>query len=91
MQLSIQGLSKQYRGNVWGLKDFSLTIENGVFGLLGPNGAGIARKKENSVAATRDNPKPSPPMMVAPERERPGNNSNSTCTQPIPSAVRSGI
>ena len=33
---------------------------------------GIARKKENSVATARSRPTPSPPMMVAPERETPG-------------------
>ena len=40
MNLSINEISKQYKGNVWGLKGFSLTIEPGVLGLLGPNGAG---------------------------------------------------
>ena len=32
---------------------------------------GIARKNENSVAALRDSPNSSPPMIVAPERETP--------------------
>ena len=32
----------------------------------------MARKNENSVAALRESPKNSPPMMVAPEREVPG-------------------
>ncbi len=40
MELSIAGLSKQYKGNVWGLKEFSLTLGPGILGLLGPNGAG---------------------------------------------------
>jgi ABC-2 type transport system ATP-binding protein len=40
MELIIQGVSKLYRGKVWGLKDFSLTLRPGVVGLLGPNGAG---------------------------------------------------
>ncbi|MBU0982759.1 MAG: ATP-binding cassette domain-containing protein, partial [candidate division Zixibacteria bacterium] len=40
MQLTIAGLGKQYRGGIWGLKDFSLNIGTGVIGLLGPNGAG---------------------------------------------------
>ncbi len=40
MELVIEGVSKRYRRDVWGLRDFNLTIGNGVFGLLGPNGAG---------------------------------------------------
>ena len=40
MKLSIDHLSKQYRRQVWGLRDFSLELDPGVIGLLGPNGAG---------------------------------------------------
>lgn len=40
MQLEIKNISKQYKGGVWGLRDFSLTLQPGVLGLLGPNGAG---------------------------------------------------
>jgi len=40
MRLSIDNVSKRYRGNVWGLRDLSLTLEPGILGLLGPNGAG---------------------------------------------------
>lgn len=40
MKLELQQVSKQYRKGNYGLKDFSLTIENGILGLLGPNGAG---------------------------------------------------
>ena len=40
MQLVIDGVSKQYRGGVWGLRDFNLSLGPGVLGLLGPNGAG---------------------------------------------------
>ena len=40
MKLAIEGVSKQYRGNVWGLRDVTLQLEPGVLGLLGPNGAG---------------------------------------------------
>ena len=60
MKLSIEGVGKQYRGGVWGLKDFSLDLGPGVVGLLGPNGAGkstlmrilatIARPTEGRVA-----------------------------------------
>ena len=40
MLLSIQHLSKKYRKEKFGLKDYSINIENGILGLLGPNGAG---------------------------------------------------
>lgn len=40
MKLEIQQVSKQYAKGKYGVKDLSLTLENGVFGLLGPNGAG---------------------------------------------------
>jgi ABC-2 type transport system ATP-binding protein len=40
MEISIQGISKKYRGNKFGLKDFNLELKNGITGLIGPNGAG---------------------------------------------------
>jgi len=40
MELVINHVSKQYKGKVWGLRDFSLSLEPGVLALLGPNGAG---------------------------------------------------
>jgi ABC-type multidrug transport system ATPase subunit len=40
MNLTIENAGKQYRGGVWGLRSFSLTLGPGVLGLLGPNGAG---------------------------------------------------
>lgn len=40
MKLEIQQVSKRYTRDIWGIKDFSLEIEEGVLGLLGPNGAG---------------------------------------------------
>ncbi len=40
MKLIIERVSKQYRGNLWALRDFSLELRPGVVGLLGPNGAG---------------------------------------------------
>ena len=40
MKLTIEHLSKQYRKDFWGLRDFSLELGPGVIGLLGPNGAG---------------------------------------------------
>lgn len=40
MKLTIEGAGKRYRGDFWGLRDFSLELGPGVLGLLGPNGAG---------------------------------------------------
>lgn len=40
MKLTIENLSKQYRRDFYGLKDFSLELTPGITGLLGPNGAG---------------------------------------------------
>lgn len=40
MKLTISHLSKQYRRNFWGLRDFNIELAPGVIGLLGPNGAG---------------------------------------------------
>jgi ABC-type multidrug transport system ATPase subunit len=40
LNLSIEGVSKRYKGRVWGLKEVSLELEPGVLGLVGPNGAG---------------------------------------------------
>jgi ABC-type multidrug transport system ATPase subunit len=40
MQLKIDHVSKQYRRDFWGLRNFSLDLGRGVLGLLGPNGAG---------------------------------------------------
>ena len=40
MKLDIEGVSKRYGSDVWGLKDFTLSLEPGVTALLGPNGAG---------------------------------------------------
>jgi ABC-2 type transport system ATP-binding protein len=40
VKLVIDGVSKRYKGNVWGLRDFSLELEPGILALVGPNGAG---------------------------------------------------
>jgi ABC-2 type transport system ATP-binding protein len=40
MALVIQNLSKKYSKEKFGLRDYSITIEQGILGLLGPNGAG---------------------------------------------------
>ena len=40
MKLTIENVSKKYKGESYGLRDLSLQINTGVLGLLGPNGAG---------------------------------------------------
>lgn len=40
MHLEIREVGKRYKGGVWGIKEFSLSVGPGVLGLLGPNGAG---------------------------------------------------
>jgi ABC-type multidrug transport system ATPase subunit len=40
MKLTINDLGKQYRSDLWGLRNFSMEIKPGILGLLGPNGAG---------------------------------------------------
>jgi ABC-2 type transport system ATP-binding protein len=40
MKLTIEGVGKRYKGNLWGLRGFALELGPGVLGLLGPNGAG---------------------------------------------------
>jgi ABC-2 type transport system ATP-binding protein len=40
MNLVTSTLGKQYRRDLWGLKNFSLEVGAGILGLLGPNGAG---------------------------------------------------
>ncbi len=40
MHLEIEKVSKRYKGDVWGLRDFTLDLKPGILGLLGPNGAG---------------------------------------------------
>ena len=40
MELVIDCVSKQYSNKVWGLKEFSLSLQPGIIGLVGPNGAG---------------------------------------------------
>src|SRR5271154_239100 len=40
MKLSIEGVSKRYAKQRWGLRDVRLDLLAGVVGLLGPNGAG---------------------------------------------------
>ncbi|MEE9185377.1 MAG: ATP-binding cassette domain-containing protein, partial [Acidimicrobiia bacterium] len=40
MELVMESVGKQYQGDHWGLREFSLKLGSGVLGLVGPNGAG---------------------------------------------------
>ncbi len=40
MELVIDHVGKKYGREKWGLRDFTLTLNPGIWGLLGPNGAG---------------------------------------------------
>jgi ABC-type multidrug transport system ATPase subunit len=70
MNLTIEHVSKLYRGKVWGLKDFSLELGPGILGLVGPNGAGkstlmrilatITRPTEGQVAWNKVDIAPEP-------------------------------
>ena len=40
MELEIKNMGKCYKGKIWGLKNFSLTLGPDILGLCGPNGAG---------------------------------------------------
>ena len=53
MELHIDGVSKLYRGQIWGLRGFSLRLGPGVLGLLGPNGAGKTTLMNVLATATR--------------------------------------
>src|SRR5262252_6012084 len=53
LRLTIQGVSKQYRGGVQALRDFTLDLQPGVLGLLGPNGAGKTRLMSILATITR--------------------------------------
>jgi ABC-type multidrug transport system ATPase subunit len=53
MKLKIDNVSKRYKGNIWGLRDFSLTLEPGILTLLGPNGAGKSTLMEILATITK--------------------------------------
>jgi ABC-type multidrug transport system ATPase subunit len=80
MKLVIDGVSKRYKGNVWGLRDFSLQLEPGVLALVGPNGAGkstlmrilatITRATEGSVTWNGANGKATVDIARSPDELR---------------------
>ena len=55
MRLTIESISKQYRGGVRALDQFSLEIGPGILGLLGPNGAGKSTLMRIIATVTRPN------------------------------------
>jgi ABC-2 type transport system ATP-binding protein len=53
LNLCTDNLGKAYRGNIWGLKEFTLSFDTGVLGLLGPNGAGKSTLMKILATVTR--------------------------------------
>jgi len=51
--LHLEGVSKQFRGGNYGVRDLSLSIGSGVLGLLGPNGAGKTTLMQMIATITR--------------------------------------
>ena len=51
--LTIESVSKRYRGGHFGVRDLSLTVDRGVLGLLGANGAGKTTLMQMIATITR--------------------------------------
>lgn len=51
--LTIENVSKQFRGGNFGVRDLSLEVKSGVIGLLGPNGAGKTTLMQMIATITR--------------------------------------
>ncbi len=51
--LKLEGVSKQFRGGHYGVRDVSLDLKSGVIGLLGPNGAGKTTLLQMIATVTR--------------------------------------
>ncbi|MEO7165625.1 MAG: ABC transporter ATP-binding protein [Spartobacteria bacterium] len=51
--LKLEGVSKQFRGGQYGVRDVSLDLKSGVIGLLGPNGAGKTTLLQMIATVTR--------------------------------------
>jgi ABC-type multidrug transport system ATPase subunit len=51
--LSIDGVTKRFRGGNYGVRDVTLTLPSGVVGLLGPNGAGKSTLMQMIATITR--------------------------------------
>lgn len=51
--LTLENVSKRFRGGNYGVRDVSLTLTGGVVGLLGPNGAGKTTLMQMIATITR--------------------------------------
>jgi ABC-type multidrug transport system ATPase subunit len=51
--LTLEGVSKRFRGGNYGVRDVSLALSSGVIGLLGPNGAGKTTLMQMIATITR--------------------------------------
>lgn len=51
--LEIENVSKRFKAGNYGVKDFTLSVPNGVLGLLGPNGAGKTTLMQMIATITR--------------------------------------
>jgi ABC-type multidrug transport system ATPase subunit len=51
--LSVESVSKQFRGGNYGVRELTLALEGGVLGLLGPNGAGKTTLMQMIATITR--------------------------------------
>jgi ABC-type multidrug transport system ATPase subunit len=51
--LSVESVSKQFRGGNYGVRELTLSLEGGVLGLLGPNGAGKTTLMQMIATITR--------------------------------------
>jgi ABC-2 type transport system ATP-binding protein len=51
--LSVESVSKRFRGGQYGVRDLSLSVSRGVLGLLGPNGAGKTTLMQMLATITR--------------------------------------
>jgi ABC-2 type transport system ATP-binding protein len=51
--LTIEDVSKRFRGGAYGVRNLSLEVKSGVIGLLGPNGAGKTTLMQMIAAITR--------------------------------------
>jgi ABC-2 type transport system ATP-binding protein len=69
MKLNISSVSKLYRGKVWGVKEFSLSLEPGILGLVGPNGAGKSTLMR--ILATITRPTEGRVTWIGADREHP--------------------
>src|SRR3954471_17837874 len=51
--LTLESVSKKFKGGNYGVRDVSLSLDGGVLGLLGPNGAGKTTLMQMIATITR--------------------------------------